>query len=80
MILQFTSYNTKSENNWIFRGQLQPFRVNLGSKQKLRCNQEKIPYIFTKFENVLNFGVGGYSLVSCQQIDLTDKKNLVSTA
>lgn len=28
--------------------------MNSESKQKLRCNQEEIPYIFTRFRNCLN--------------------------
>ena len=31
--------------------------MNLGSKQKLPCNQEKIPYIFTNFQICLNLWV-----------------------
>ena len=57
IILQFTSYNTKSENNRIFRGQLHPSKVIMDSKQKLRCNEKEIPYIFAKFQNFLNFRV-----------------------
>ena len=43
------NYNTKSENKRILSGQLYTVRVNLGSKGKLRCNQEEILYIFTMF-------------------------------
>ena len=31
--------------------------MNLGSKKKMRFNQEKILYIFTKFQKFLNFRV-----------------------
>ena len=63
MMLQFTSYNTKLETNRIFRRQLHPLRMNLGSKQKFRCNQKEIPYIFTVSE-FFEFPGSGCSLVS----------------
>ena len=56
-LLQFARHNIKSENSRISRGQFHLLRVNLGSKQKLRWNQEEISYIFTKFQNFLNFRI-----------------------
>ena len=36
----------------------------MGSKEKFPCNQEEIPYIFTKFQNFLNSPARDLSVVS----------------
>ena len=45
-----------------------------GSKQKLRCNREEIPYIFAKFQNFLNFRVRDLPLLVAWKKQLRDSR------
>lgn len=50
-------------NSRNFKDGFHPFTLKTGNKRKMRFNREKIPYIFMKFHNFLNFWVWDRSLL-----------------